>query len=190
MTIYIMDQTLPRIHNPYEPFAFTDVATEAAGKLEQVYCHFWQLSDTMILGMKDTRLPFLIDGLQVLKEAGYDSIIRNSGGLGVINDAGILNVSLIFPKHLAATTDAAYEMMATLLQTAFPERTILAYEIADSYCPGTYDLSIDGKNCWYSTTTDQRWRGCHDVSEHQWRPTSPRFSRSSFLPSRFERALW
>lgn len=145
MTIYIMDQTLPRIHNPYEPFAFTDVATEAAGKQEQVYCHFWQLSDTMILGMKDTRLPFLTASLQVLKEAGYASIIRNSGGLGVINDAGILNVSLIFPKHLAATTDAAYEMMATLLQTAFPERTILAYEIADSYCPGTYDLSIDGK---------------------------------------------
>ncbi|WP_312730725.1 lipoyl protein ligase domain-containing protein, partial [Enterococcus sp.] len=67
------------------------------------------------------------------------------GGLGVINDAGILNVSLIFPKHLAVTTDAAYEMMVALLQTAFPEQTILAYEIVDSYCPGTYDLSIDGK---------------------------------------------
>ncbi len=48
-------------------------------------------------------------------------------------------------KHLVVTTDAAYEMMAALLQTAFPEQTILAYEIADSYCPGTYDLSIDGK---------------------------------------------
>ena len=47
---------------------------------------------------RNERYPaaFLIDGLQVLKEAGYASIIRNSGGLGVINDAGILNVSLIF----------------------------------------------------------------------------------------------
>lgn len=140
-----MDQTLPRIHNPYEPFAFTDVATEAAGKLEQVYCHFWQLSDTMILGMKDTRLPFLIDGLQVLKEAGYDSIIRNSGGLGVINDAGVLNVSWIFPKTLAATTDAAYQRMVDLMREAFPEKEIAAYEIPNSYCPGTFDLSMDGK---------------------------------------------
>jgi octanoyl-[GcvH]:protein N-octanoyltransferase len=35
--------------------------------------------------------------------------------------------------------------MMDLTQQAFPELKVAAYEIRDSYCPGTFDLSIDGK---------------------------------------------
>ncbi|MFD1899755.1 hypothetical protein GQR36_05870 [Enterococcus termitis] len=37
-------------------------------------------------------------GVSTLKHAGYNTIIRNAGGLGVIADKGILNVSLIIPN--------------------------------------------------------------------------------------------
>ena len=50
-----------------------------------------------------------------------------------------------FPKTLAATTDAAYQRMVDLMREAFPEKEIAAYEIPNSYCPGTFDLSMDGK---------------------------------------------
>ena len=38
--------------------------------------------------------------------------------------------------------------MLALTRQAFPVYAdkIEAYEIKESYCPGTYDLSIDGKN--------------------------------------------
>lgn len=145
MTIYSIDQTFPYTVSPFMPFALTDVLTEYAGKEQQSFCHFWQLPDTLILGMKDTRIPYLKEALIEVKKAKFQPVIRNSGGLGVINDTGVLNVSLIFPKDLAAATDTAYELMQTLLQRAFPEQTIAAYEISDSYCPGTFDLSINGK---------------------------------------------
>lgn len=145
MTIYSIDHTLPNAPSPFVPFALTDVLTAYAGHTQQAFCHFWQLPDTLILGMKDTRLPDLKDALTEVKKAHFQPVIRNSGGLGVINDAGILNVSLIFPKDLAASTDAAYILMQTLLQQAFPEHDIAAYEISDSYCPGSFDLSINGQ---------------------------------------------
>ena len=36
--------------------------------------------------------------------------------------------------------------MLTLTKVAFPEADIQAFEVNHSYCPGTYDLSIRGKN--------------------------------------------
>lgn len=149
VTIKLLDQMLsfdPQTNeNHFLPFALTDVLSEYAGVHHQEFLHFWQLPDTMILGMKDTRVPFFDEGIKVLTAAGFQPIIRNSGGLGVINDAGVLNVSWIFPKALAATTDAAYQRMVDLMHEAFPEKEILAKEIPNSYCPGTFDLSIDGK---------------------------------------------
>lgn len=43
------------------------------------------------------------------------------------------------------TTEAAYEEMFALIQQALPELTIEAREISDSYCPGTYDFSVNGQ---------------------------------------------
>jgi octanoyl-[GcvH]:protein N-octanoyltransferase len=143
----LIDQTLPANHLPnhYFPFALTDVLSEYAGVHQQEFLHIWQLADTMILGMKDTRVPYFTEGLDTLTDAGLRPIIRNSGGLGVINDTGVVNISWIFPKSLAATTDEAYQRMVDLMRMAFPEQEIAAYEIPNSYCPGTFDLSIAGK---------------------------------------------
>ena len=109
--------------------------------------HFWQYDCTVILGMKDVRTPFLRDGIQTLKDAGYAPVIRNSGGLGIVSDEGVLNISLIFPQNdqKKITIDGAYEQMLRLTKYAFPKAPIQAFEITHSYCPGTYDLSIHGK---------------------------------------------
>lgn len=129
----------------YAPFALTDVLLETAGSQKKAFWHFWQLEHTMILGMKDTRVNDLTAGINTILEKGYTPVIRNSGGLGVISDTGILNVSFITSKDDAGGTDTAYEKIYHWLQLAFPELTIDAYEISDSYCPGTYDLSVEGK---------------------------------------------
>lgn len=57
-----------------------------------------------MLGIQDTRLPFLEDGVKLLEDEGYRVIVRNSGGLAVVLDEGVLNISLIFEDEKKAST--------------------------------------------------------------------------------------
>ncbi|MHC5227510.1 lipoate--protein ligase family protein [Enterococcus sp. LJL99] len=148
-SIYLVDQGVLTAQQHFDPFILTDIFTELAGNQKKIILHFWQLSQTMILGMKDTRVLDLKKGLLSLKNNHYDVVVRNAGGLGVIADSGILNVSLILPnsedhKH---SIDHAYLLMLEWIKLAFQDFPIKieAFEIPTSYCPGTYDLSINGK---------------------------------------------
>lgn len=142
----ILDQKIYQ-KNDFIPFALTDILTEYSKKNNQNFLHFWQYEQTVILGMKDTRTPYFHEGIQELRKAGYQPIVRNAGGLGIISDQGVLNLSLIFPQNEQEkiSIDAAYEKMLTLTRLAFPTVSIEAFEVTHSYCPGTYDLSINGK---------------------------------------------
>ncbi|MBP2098023.1 lipoate--protein ligase family protein [Enterococcus rivorum] len=147
--ILVYDQGCLSPKDYYTPFALTDVLTTYSGVHNQPIIHFWQLDRAMILGMKDTRVTHLDKGICALKQAGYPVILRNSGGLGVIADKGILNVSLILPnlKEKKLEIDYAYTLMWAWLKSTFQTKhlSIDAFEITDSYCPGTFDLSINGK---------------------------------------------
>lgn len=108
----------------------------------------WIHHKTIVLGIQDTKLPFLKEGQQFLHEQGYQSIVRNSGGLAVVLDEGVLNISLIFPEtEKGIDINRGYDTMWQLVQNLFADydKHIEAREIAGSYCPGSYDLSIDGK---------------------------------------------
>lgn len=108
----------------------------------------WVHHDTIVLGIQDTRLPYLEDGLDYLKEQGYRYIVRNSGGLAVVLDEGVLNLSLILPeKEKGIDINRGYDAMWMLINEMFTDfaKKIEAKEIPASYCPGSYDLSIDGK---------------------------------------------
>ncbi|MFV0561061.1 MAG: biotin/lipoate A/B protein ligase family protein [Enterococcus sp.] len=144
---YLLDQAVYSNDMRFSPFILTDFLIADASKKKNHFLHFWECDQTMILGMKDTRVPYFEEAIHSLLSFGYTPVIRNSGGLGVIADNGILNISLIFshPEHSRYTIDEGYQKMVTLTQDAFPEKKIDVYEIENSYCPGTYDLSIDGK---------------------------------------------
>jgi octanoyl-[GcvH]:protein N-octanoyltransferase len=108
----------------------------------------WVHHNTIVLGIQDTKLPFLKEGRQFLEEQGYQSIVRNSGGLAVVLDEGVLNISLILPeKEKGIDINRGYDTMWELVQNMFKEynKKIEAREIVGSYCPGSYDLSIEGK---------------------------------------------
>lgn len=107
----------------------------------------WVHPDTIVLGIPDARLPFVEEGVKLLTERGYHVVVRNSGGLAVALDAGVLNISLILPgvKHISIYD--CYEAMVSFVKYMLRDLTneIEAYEIIGSYCPGDYDLSINGK---------------------------------------------
>lgn len=111
--------------------------------------HFWPMEQTVILGMMDSQVPSLSQGLTTIYLAGYQPIIRSLGGLAVVADQGVLNLTLILPNPQGQRLDLrqSYQVMVDVICQAladFPVE-VVSGEIVDSYCPGTFDLSIDGR---------------------------------------------
>lgn len=128
-------------------FAVDDVLSEAVGKQAEqaAILHSWAHQPTVVVGIQDQRLPYFKEAVRFLKDAGYDVVMRNSGGLAVVLDEGVYNLSLLI--NLPLGINEGYELMQALIQELFSDLTdqIVAKEIPQSYCPGSYDLSIDGK---------------------------------------------
>ncbi|MFJ7725967.1 biotin/lipoate A/B protein ligase family protein [Neobacillus sp. NPDC097160] len=147
----VIDQSAVGIHfQALQSFGTDDTLCASVGAGEApATARTWVHHNTVVLGIQDTRLPYLQEGIHFLKQAGYQAIVRNSGGLAVVLDEGVLNISLIFPEaEKGIDINRGYDVMWQLIQTMFadfPQRKIEAREIVGSYCPGSYDLSIDGK---------------------------------------------
>ncbi|MEB8125795.1 lipoate--protein ligase family protein [Staphylococcus succinus] len=146
---------------PMQSFAFDDTFSESVGNdLSSSVVRTWIHQHTVILGIHDSRLPYLQDGIRYLTETrGYNAIVRNSGGLGVVLDQGILNISLIFKGKNEITIDEAFTVMYLLIAKMFEDEDveIETHEIEQSYCPGKFDLSINGKK--FAGISQRRVRG-------------------------------
>lgn len=142
------DQSLSaKNRSALESFAADDLLCELVGSGQSVPAiRTWVHDDTVVLGIQDHRLPHIDDANRLLKERGYTPIVRNSGGLAVVLDAGVLNISVVLSEEESSIDiPEGYEMMLELVRMLFPEADIDAYEIVGSYCPGSYDLSIGGR---------------------------------------------
>lgn len=146
----IMDQSAVGIHfQALQSFGTDDTLCASVGAGEApATARTWVHHNTVVLGIQDTKLPFLQAGRQFLEQKGYQTIVRNSGGLAVVLDEGVLNISLILPEtEKGIDINRGYDTMWLLVKNMFAEfnKEIEAREIVGSYCPGSYDLSIDGK---------------------------------------------
>ncbi|WP_445429843.1 lipoate--protein ligase family protein [Bacillus atrophaeus] len=158
----IIDQSsLGPYFDAKQSFAMDDTLCASVGKgLSTATARSWVHHQTIVLGIQDTRLPYLEDGVRLLENEGYRVIVRNSGGLAVVLDEGVLNISLIFEdQKKGIDIDRGYEAMVELMKRMLKsyEAKIEAYEIEGSYCPGSYDLSIGGKK--FAGISQRRLRG-------------------------------
>lgn len=142
-----------------QSFAFDDALCESVGNGQShPIVRLWVHHHTVVLGIQDTKLPYIEKGLAYLHEQGWHTIVRNSGGLAVVLDEGVLNVSLIFPDtKKGIDIDRGYEAMATLIARMLPEAYVQIGEVVGSYCPGSFDLSIDGRK--FAGISQRRIRG-------------------------------
>jgi octanoyl-[GcvH]:protein N-octanoyltransferase len=158
----IIDQSSmgPAFH-ALQSFAMDDTLCASVGSGESsAVARAWVHEQTIVLGIQDTRLPFLQKGIEYLKGSGYQVIVRNSGGLAVILDDGVLNLSLVFPEtERKIDINRGYDAMWMLIKRMFSDYDVVidAKEIVGSYCPGSYDLSIDGKK--FAGISQRRIRG-------------------------------
>ncbi|TCT26341.1 octanoyl-[GcvH]:protein N-octanoyltransferase [Melghiribacillus thermohalophilus] len=133
---------------PVDSFAIDDALCISVGEhLSPPAARLWVHDPAVILGIPDSRLPYLDEAVSFLEKNGFQVIIRNSGGLAVLLDQGVLNLSLIFPDARQLGIHDGYEAMVTFIRRVFAEegKAIEVYEVKGSYCPGAYDLSMKGK---------------------------------------------
>lgn len=146
----IIDQSGAGIHFPaLQSFGTDDTLCNSVGSgRAPATARTWVHHNTVVLGIQDTKLPRLQAGIEFLHQKGYQVIVRNSGGLAVVLDEGVLNLSLILPEtEKGIDINRGYDTMWLLIQQMFADfpQQIIAGEIVGSYCPGSYDLSIGGK---------------------------------------------
>ncbi|QQK81738.1 lipoate--protein ligase family protein [Salicibibacter cibi] len=135
-------------YSPLHSFAYDDTLCESVGKENSFpIVHTWIHKPTIVLGTLDSRLPSIHRAIEQHNKDGFHIIVRNSGGLAVFLDPGILNISLIVKDTKTFTINAAYTFMWNVVREMYRDaaKEILAGEIVGSYCPGNYDLSIGGK---------------------------------------------
>lgn len=158
----IIDQSSlgPQFH-ALQSFAMDDTLCASVGNGNSpAVGRAWVHHQTIVLGIQDSKLPFLQKGISLLEENGYQVIVRNSGGLAVVLDEGVLNLSLIFPETARKIDiNRGYDAMWGLVKAMFADFpvSIEAREITGSYCPGSYDLSIGGKK--FAGISQRRIRG-------------------------------
>ena len=144
-----MDESISaKNRSALESFATDDTLCHLVGQQMSIpTVRTWVHDKTIVLGIQDHRLPNISEATAILKNSGYQSIVRNSGGLAVVLDEGVLNISMILSEqNTAIDIPTGYEIMLEFVKLLFPEagNRIKAYEIVGSYCPGSFDLSIDG----------------------------------------------
>ena len=131
------------------PFALDEViGREVGDDLRSPLVHIWRHHRGFVMGLRDSRLPGAEQGVNWLREQGYEVAVRNSGGAAVPLDLGVVNLSVIFPnpgKSLDFRDD--FMIMVDLIKGALQDCGVQveAGEIAGAYCPGDYDLSIGGR---------------------------------------------
>ncbi|WP_455663209.1 lipoate--protein ligase family protein [Pradoshia sp.] len=144
-----------------QSFAIDDtLCASVGGGQSPAAARAWVHKKTVVMGIQDGRLPFLQKGIDFVQSRGYDCIVRNSGGLAVVLDENVLNLTLVFPEKSGRIgINNGYDAMWELIRHMFRdfEVEIEAGEIVGSYCPGSYDLSIDGKK--FAGISQRRIRG-------------------------------
>jgi len=129
------------------PFALEELLCRQVGEGAAPIIHIWRHPRAFVMGLRDSRLPHAAEAKHALERGGYSVAVRNSGGAAVPLDEGVVNVTMIVPKA-EGTIDfrTDFERMYRFTERILRERSGVAKgEIAGSYCPGDYDLSVNGR---------------------------------------------
>lgn len=136
--------------DPLHSFALDELLCRQAGEGGPPIVHLWRHPGAFVLGQRDNRLPHVENARQQIEALHYHTAVRNSGGAAVPLDRGVVNVSLIVPINGSASGmrfNHDFERMYELISLAlsFTGCRVDKGEIVGAYCPGDYDLSIDGR---------------------------------------------
>ncbi|MEC0244808.1 lipoate--protein ligase family protein [Paenibacillus chitinolyticus] len=130
------------------PFALEELLIRKVGEGADPIVHLWRHPQGLVLGLRDSRLPYAPQAADRIGREGRTVIVRNSGGAAVPLDPGVVNVTLITPKPVGKIDfhddfETMYRFLGGVL--ADWNTGVAKGEIAGSYCPGDFDLSVGGR---------------------------------------------
>lgn len=135
--------------DPLYAFALDELLCRRAGQGGPAICHIWRHPQAFVLGSQDVRLPYAREAIEWLESNGWPVVVRNSGGAAVPLDGGVVNLSLILPSSSEGHAGYRYdfETMFGLIREALrgTGRIVEKGLVEGAYCPGDYDLSIEGR---------------------------------------------
>ncbi|MFC5531179.1 lipoate--protein ligase family protein [Cohnella yongneupensis] len=144
----VLDRTQAEIAPVGDSFARDELLCQRVGEGRPPVCHLWRHPRAFVLGAKDSRLPGAPEAVRWLEREGYEPIVRGSGGAAVPLDDGVVNVSLIMPlsgTYAYGFRDDFTRMVELIKRTMAGYGLVVRHgEVEGSYCPGDYDLHIDG----------------------------------------------
>lgn len=107
--------------SPLESFATDDTLCQLVGQLvSPPTVRTWVHEASVVLGIQDHRLPYVQQGMDLLKSRGYQPIVRNSGGLAVVLDEGVLNISIVLSEQMnSLSINDGYDVMVDLVKGLF-----------------------------------------------------------------------
>jgi octanoyl-[GcvH]:protein N-octanoyltransferase len=129
------------------PYAWDEWVCRQIPQDSPALLHIWQHPKAFVLGLRDRQLPRIHNAIEWLQSQGFSVAVRNTGGAAVPLDAGVVNLSLVMPKpHRTLNFREDFQYMIALIQESLDAYTsnIQVGEIKGSYCPGDYDLSVNG----------------------------------------------
>lgn len=141
---FLYPKTEPVLH----PFAWDELICGLVGEGRRPAIHIWRHPQAFVMGLRDRKLPFAEQAMLWLREAGFQVGVRNSGGAAVPLDPGVVNISVIQPiaeGQFGFHDD--FRRMVRLIQASLQPWTaaVRPGEIEGAYCPGDYDISINGR---------------------------------------------
>jgi hypothetical protein len=107
----------------------------------------WRCRPALLVTHSETRLPHFDGAVAEMQAAGWPVLLRKSGGEACPVGPGTVQVSMIEAAFSGATMNAKYAFLTKLIQSTLGFFQIVSRtgSVAGAYCPGSYDLAVQGK---------------------------------------------
>ncbi|WP_416797541.1 lipoate--protein ligase family protein [Ciceribacter azotifigens] len=107
----------------------------------------WQVPQALTVGRSDTHLPTFAAATQRLAAENWPVVVRRSGGAACPVSPGTFQIALARTAGADFAIDAAYREFSTMIGDALASIGLVATigEVAEAFCPGRFDIQIDGR---------------------------------------------
>ena len=98
-----IDQSLSaKTASPLESFAMDDTLCHVVGQgMSNATIRTWVHNNSVVLGIQDHRLPYILDGMNELRANGYESHCTKFRRISGCIRRGVLNISIIVRRDAA-----------------------------------------------------------------------------------------
>lgn len=123
------------------------LADELTSQTATSFLTVWRCQRALLVTRSETRLPHFDGAAAKMESVGWPVLLRKSGGGACPVASGTVQVSTIEAVSSGIRMNAKYAVLTELIQSTLGFFQIVAQtgSVTGAYCPGSYDLAVQGK---------------------------------------------